>query len=906
MLNNGGIIHMAASDIFNHIEKDLERIFLVRVSFIEIYNEEVRDLLVTDDSENNAILKIREDKDRGVFVNSNESIVTSMDSLLSVLFAGEKNRTFAATAMNERSSRSHTIFRITVESRLKGAMTDGEDCMKEDSDDDDLQRDNAIDERGAVRISTLNLVDLAGSESVCHTGATGDRQKEGGMINQSLLSLSRVIVCLGQNATHVNFRDSKLTRILQPSLSGNARMAVICCATPSELYLEETRSTLQFASRAKLVKTRAQVNEIMDDRSLLKKLQRVLNHERDSMEQMKALKEKAANAEYANRKADDDLKRMNELILKRGVLGKITASGSAGKQSRYSSLFVYKDDEETIQAGAVESSLSNSAKGIHRRCYDGGMNHTENSDPQNFGAFSSPTREGGVTKLHAQTEMKLKRTKQAINVMPSNIMTDDIDIGFLRKLLAAKSAQILNLKTKLEEAEKKYQDERGEKELLRMAKQDLASQVSALASDRDFVVIEQDILLAEKDVVISISLENIQQMLDDRMQQALTVSNLQSMVESLQGHLAEIMEEATAKEATASSAISQLSREVSNLKTAKKESEDHATNMEASFGAEPQVSAGQLSENLGLLAAAQDANTKLTSQTAHLQTDIDNITELLKKKELAFEEATATIADENADIKDKLARVELRAADSESLVTSIRNELSKEQREKICVQKKLRALEEQSAAFKVQVFDAKASFEAEAHARLSNIGEQFNHALEQLSESRKEVKLSRETISNLNSNIEQYTKEIDSIKLMASNDKGMLVSKLKEELVQTKLDLSHSEADCLSAKRELESTKEKVDLVKRHEHEKQQNLAAKAKEAIETLKDRLAKAESKPNASEVINNLQAKMKELTQTLYDKEERIKKLEKSKITKSQIARIQKLKVRHVLILFVSPHP
>ncbi len=155
--------------------------------------------------------------------------------------------------------------------------------------------------------------------------------------------------------------------------------------------------------------------------------------------------------------------------------------------------------------------------------------------------------------------MIVSRTKQAINNMPSNIMTDDIDIGLLRKLLAGKSAQTLNLKTKLEEAEKKLQDERGAKEMLHIAKQELASQVSALASDRDFVVIEQDILLEEKDIVISTSLEKIQQMLDDRMQQALMVSNLQSMVESLQGQLTEIMEEATAKEATASSAISQLS-----------------------------------------------------------------------------------------------------------------------------------------------------------------------------------------------------------------------------------------------------------------------------------------------------------------------------------------------------------
>ncbi len=168
------------------------------------------------------------------------------------------------------------------------------------------------------------------------------------------------------------------------------------------------------------------VNEIMDDQSLIKKLQRELkkarngSHERDTTEQMKALKEKAANAEYANQKAEEDLKRMKELILKGGVLGKITASGSAGKQSRYNLLFLYTDDDETIQTGAVKSSLSNSAKGINHRYYDGGINHTKNLDPQNFGVFSSPTQEGGITKLHAQTEMKLKRTKQAINIMPSN------------------------------------------------------------------------------------------------------------------------------------------------------------------------------------------------------------------------------------------------------------------------------------------------------------------------------------------------------------------------------------------------------------------------------------------------------------------------------------------------------
>lgn len=168
----GGIVHMAAADIFAHIRSTQDRIFLVRASFLEIYNEEVRDLLTP----NNKVLQIREDPRRGVFVQSEEALCKDFDSLLGVLVEGEKSRAFASTAMNERSSRSHTIFRITIESREKGANLTKQGTSDSDNDDDD--------EEGAVLISTLNLVDLAGSESVRHTGATGERQKEGGNINK--------------------------------------------------------------------------------------------------------------------------------------------------------------------------------------------------------------------------------------------------------------------------------------------------------------------------------------------------------------------------------------------------------------------------------------------------------------------------------------------------------------------------------------------------------------------------------------------------------------------------------------------------------------------------------------------------------------------------------------------------
>ena len=165
---NGGIVHMAAHDIFEYIASCPDRAFVVRSSFLEIYNEEVRDLL-QDYSNSNKVLQIREDPRRGVFVQSKEMIATDSTSLLAVLWQGEKSRSFASTAMNERSSRSHTIFRITIESRSR--IDDNDENENEDTG-------------GAIRVSTLNLVDLAGSESVRHTGATGDRQKEGGMINQ--------------------------------------------------------------------------------------------------------------------------------------------------------------------------------------------------------------------------------------------------------------------------------------------------------------------------------------------------------------------------------------------------------------------------------------------------------------------------------------------------------------------------------------------------------------------------------------------------------------------------------------------------------------------------------------------------------------------------------------------------
>ncbi|CAD6256805.1 unnamed protein product [Miscanthus lutarioriparius] len=243
-----GIIPRAVRDVFDTVRQADDREFLIRVSYMEIYNEEINDLLTIEGQK----LRIHESLERGVYVAGlREEIVNSAEQVLELLQLGEANRHFGETNMNVRSSRSHTIFRMVIESSGKDQTDSGD----------------------AIRVSVLNLVDLAGSERIMKTGAEGVRLNEGKYINKSLMILGNVINKLSEteNKGHIPYRDSKLTRILQPALGGNAKTSIICTAAPEEIHIEETRGTLQFASRAKCVSNCAQVNEILTDAALLKR-----------------------------------------------------------------------------------------------------------------------------------------------------------------------------------------------------------------------------------------------------------------------------------------------------------------------------------------------------------------------------------------------------------------------------------------------------------------------------------------------------------------------------------------------------------------------------------------------------------------------------------------------------------
>ncbi|XP_078150453.1 P-loop containing nucleoside triphosphate hydrolases superfamily protein isoform X2 [Carex rostrata] len=254
-----GIIPLAIQDLFHTIQETGDREFLLRVSYMEIYNEEINDLLAPEHRK----LQIHENIERGIYVAGlKEEIVNCPEQVLDLMKFGESHRHIGETNMNLYSSRSHTIFRMIIESREKL-----EDTELNDSCD-------------AVRVSVLNLVDLAGSERVAKTGAEGKRLKEGSHINKSLLTLGSVIQKLSEGAQnqggHVPYRDSKLTRILQPALGGNANTAIICNITLAQIHADETKSSLQFASKAKRVTNCAQVNEIVTDAALLKRQKKMI------------------------------------------------------------------------------------------------------------------------------------------------------------------------------------------------------------------------------------------------------------------------------------------------------------------------------------------------------------------------------------------------------------------------------------------------------------------------------------------------------------------------------------------------------------------------------------------------------------------------------------------------------
>ena len=255
-----GIMPRSFEEIFDTINCDDKKQYLVRASYLEIYKEEIRDLLSRNPKNK---LELHEHPEYGVYVKDLSSfVVRGPQEINEVMYTGSANRVTGVTNMNEHSSRSHACFIINLETSEVGP-----------------------DGKNHIRAGKLNMVDLAGSERIFKTGATGDRLEEATKINLSLSTLCHVISTLVEaNTQHIPYRNSKLTRLLQDSLGGNTKTCMIANIGPADWNYEESLNTMRYANRAKHIKNQPRINEDPKD-AMLREFQTEIQRLRQLLEE---------------------------------------------------------------------------------------------------------------------------------------------------------------------------------------------------------------------------------------------------------------------------------------------------------------------------------------------------------------------------------------------------------------------------------------------------------------------------------------------------------------------------------------------------------------------------------------------------------------------------------------------
>ncbi len=258
-----GLMPLTLDALFRAAEENESKEYIITLSYIEIYNETIRDLLNPSDSD---VLDLREDSKGVKVVGVTEYHAKSAQEVMILLKRGNKNRTQEPTNMNEESSRSHAVLQVVIE-----------------------QRDRSRDMSEVVNVSKLSLIDLAGSERAAVSQNRGIRLLEGANINRSLLALGNCINALGDRrnkGSYVPYRDSKLTRLLKDSLGGNCRTVMIATIAPSHLTIEDSVNTLKYANRAKNIKTTVSRNELNVDHHIVE-YERIVTSMRNEIRELK-------------------------------------------------------------------------------------------------------------------------------------------------------------------------------------------------------------------------------------------------------------------------------------------------------------------------------------------------------------------------------------------------------------------------------------------------------------------------------------------------------------------------------------------------------------------------------------------------------------------------------------------
>uniref|UniRef100_A0A182VX94 Kinesin-like protein n=1 Tax=Anopheles minimus TaxID=112268 RepID=A0A182VX94_9DIPT len=449
-----GIIPNTFAHIFGHIARGKEnQKFLVRVSYMEIYNEEVRDLL---GKELNKSLEVKERADIGVFVKDLSGyVVHNADDLDNIMKLGNKNRVVGATKMNSESSRSHAIFSITIES----------------SETDEAGRQY-------VRMGKLQLVDLAGSERQSKTQSSGLRLKEATKINLSLSVLGNVISALVDGkSTHIPYRNSKLTRLLQDSLGGNSKTVMCASISPADSNYVETISTLRYACRAKSIQNLAHINEEPKD-ALLRHFQEEIEELKRQLEEgifQQGLEsgeeeeeddgegEEENDEDAVEEECDPDEDRERDRLERKEKRRKEKARERKEKSDAEKELLEKKameNQQELKKAKSEQDQLRAKLSSLENKILVGGENLLEKAKEQEF------LLENSITELEqrTKTERELKENLQKIEAERIDIeerysSLQEECVGKTKKLQRVMS-MLMSIKSELADQQQEQQREK--------------------------------------------------------------------------------------------------------------------------------------------------------------------------------------------------------------------------------------------------------------------------------------------------------------------------------------------------------------------------------------------------------------------------------------------------------------
>ena len=772
-----GMIPRCIQTIFDAIDSaDEHSTFSIEVSYVEIYLEKIRDLL--DPTRDNLRIK----KHETVFIEGcTELYISSYDDVMEALNVGATNRATSSTNMNDESSRSHSVFIVTI-----------------------TQKD---ERNGTVKKGKLYLVDLAGSEKIRKTGASGARLDEAKMINQSLSALGLVIKKLTEtNSTHIPYRDSKLTRLLQESLGGNAKTALVICCSPSSFNHDETVSTLRFGERAKRVKNKAKINQERTPEELM----RLLRHSQKAIMLLEKKIQMLENELASYRGVEKPVTiKDNKLNKRRLTTGNIRKSGAASRKKKHS----LAPNTGTINEEDGDSYSSTEDSDDEERGGNGGGR--KNNNPSNSAEMEEIKDE--ILALKEQLKHYQNLTSE-LQLERANMMGEH---EALKKKLNESNQLLDNINEKDNEMNKQISDltEKNkllEEEKVKLEKKFENTKKGNLAMLENTNALEEDLGIAQSKIDdLTKDIVNLNSKLVDEKELSAKAGE---ETKSLEMKINEKMETMTKLETN----ISDTKKEVESLEKQVKAAAEAKQLLEKQMGEENMKYVQELTKLKSEVEEKKNREMELKIDVERLQKAdqyCDELKEELKNNEIKTENRIIQLENKHAE---SIKSVAMRAAKAETMVNHMEESLKAKETEitqKEQMLKNMTCEYEQKIEEKMNIIESLTSKLSVETGRFNKLSSQFE------TEKATTAKLlleKDEKITKLNNINEQNIQRVASVEKEIEEQNKLRVSMqmtATEEKLKAEQEIGEAKQLLEDKENELSSVQEKLNAAEKFQKE---------------------------------------------------------------------------------------